>query len=96
LPNTYTNNERVRGYKDALLQNDLPVEENLIVGKDFRKESDYIEAEFLLSMAERPTAIFAASIKIARNWRNSFSAIAWPKSAARRSARKRSFSGSSL
>lgn len=61
LQNTYTNNKRVQGYRDALRQYGIDIDENLIVGKDFRKESGYIETKFLLNMVERPTAIFATS-----------------------------------
>ncbi|HEX2985148.1 MAG TPA: LacI family DNA-binding transcriptional regulator [Ignavibacteriales bacterium] len=61
LPNTYTNNERLRGYKDALLDNGLPIDLSLIVGNDFRRENGYIETKMLLKMEDTPTAIFAFS-----------------------------------
>ena len=61
LPGTYTNNERLRGFRAALGANGLPVDENLIVGADFRQENGYMEAKLLLTKADRPTAIFASS-----------------------------------
>jgi LacI family transcriptional regulator len=61
LPNTNTNNARVRGYRDALAQHAIPVDENLIVGNDYRKENGYIETKFLLNLANPPTAIFTTS-----------------------------------
>jgi LacI family transcriptional regulator len=59
LPGTYTNNERLRGYVSALQHHGVPVDQNLIVGGDFRQENGYIQTKLLLSMARRPTAIFA-------------------------------------
>jgi LacI family transcriptional regulator len=60
LPGTYTNTERVRGYTDALEAHGIPVEETLIVGKDFRKQNGYVETKLLLGRKDRPTAIFTA------------------------------------
>jgi LacI family transcriptional regulator len=61
LPDTYTARERLRGYKDALAHHGFPVDDCLIVGKDFRKENGYLEAKLLLRMQPRPTAIFTTS-----------------------------------
>ena len=61
LRNTYTNIERLRGYRDALMEANLEIDEDLIVGKDFRKENGYIETKFLLNNNNPPTAIFAFS-----------------------------------
>jgi len=61
LPNTYTNNARVKGYKDTLERKNIPVDESLIVGNDFRKENGYIETKFLLNLHHPPTAIFTTS-----------------------------------
>ncbi|MFO7446802.1 MAG: LacI family DNA-binding transcriptional regulator [Ignavibacteriaceae bacterium] len=61
LPNTYTNNARVNGYKDVLRKHDIPINENFIVGNDFRKENGYIETKILLNLETRPTAIFSTS-----------------------------------
>lgn len=60
-PNTYTSNTRLEGYKAALSQYGIPLNEHLIVGTDFRKENGYIETKFLLNLDNPPTAIFATS-----------------------------------
>jgi LacI family transcriptional regulator len=61
LPDTYTNNARVKGYLNALNDYNIALDERLIVGKDFRKENGYIETKFLLNLDEPPTAIFTTS-----------------------------------
>ena len=61
LPGTYTNNERLRGYRDALCSRGLDVDEALIVGGDFREENGYMETKLLLTSPNAPTAIFATS-----------------------------------
>jgi LacI family transcriptional regulator len=61
LPDTYTNNARVKGYLDALKDSGIDVNRNYIVGKDFRKENGYIETKFLLGLEDPPTAIFTTS-----------------------------------
>lgn len=61
LQNTYTSNERLRGYLDALSCYNIPRNESYIVGHDFRKENGYIETKLLLSLETPPTAIFATS-----------------------------------
>jgi LacI family transcriptional regulator len=61
LLNTYTNNQRVQGYRDALIRHGLPVDEKRIVGKDFRSENGYRETKALLRQPERPSALFTTS-----------------------------------
>jgi LacI family transcriptional regulator len=61
LQNTYTNNERLRGYMEALALYGIPKNDSYIVGHDFRKENGYIETKLLLSLETPPTAIFATS-----------------------------------
>ncbi|HEX9062638.1 MAG TPA: LacI family DNA-binding transcriptional regulator, partial [Clostridia bacterium] len=61
LPNTYTNNERLRGYRNALKKYNIRINEDYIVGNDFRKENGYIETKLLMKMEDPPTAIFATS-----------------------------------
>lgn len=61
LPNTYTNSARLKGYKDALAKYGISLDENLIVGNDFRKENGYIETKILLKLEHPPTAIFTTS-----------------------------------
>lgn len=61
LPGTYTNTERLRGYRDALRDHGLEVDESLIVGSDFREENGYVETKLLLNREDPPTALFATS-----------------------------------
>lgn len=61
LVNTYTNSVRVEGYRYALKKYNIPIEESLIVGNDFREENGYIETKLLLNMDQPPTAIFTTS-----------------------------------
>lgn len=61
LPGTYTNTERLRGYRDALRAHGLAVDESMIVGSDFREENGYIETKLLLNREDPPTALFATS-----------------------------------
>ncbi|MGE5683013.1 MAG: LacI family DNA-binding transcriptional regulator [Bacillota bacterium] len=61
LPDTYTNNERLKGYLEALARYNIPVNEDYIVGNDFRKENGYIETKMLMKMENPPTAIFTTS-----------------------------------
>ena len=57
--------ERVRGYRDALVAAGLPVDENLIWPGSFSFVAGARGGERFLSLDERPTAIFAASDEIA-------------------------------
>ena len=53
--------ERFRGYKDALLDNNIPFDKNLVFECDMKIESGKKLAEKVLSMKERPDAIFSSS-----------------------------------
>jgi LacI family transcriptional regulator len=53
--------ERVTGYRQALREAALPVEEGLIMRGDFQYESGYQAARQLLSMDDPPTAVFACN-----------------------------------
>ena len=61
LVGTSTNDARLSGYKEALSDNGVPIDDSLIVGGDFTQETGYMEAKLLLSMDEPPTAIFLTS-----------------------------------
>lgn len=61
LPGTSTNTARLQGYRDALDAHDLPVEDALVVGGDFRQQNGYVETKLLLQLDRPPTAIFATS-----------------------------------
>jgi LacI family transcriptional regulator len=53
--------DRLAGYQDVLRKQDLPVDERLIRHGDWGVDSGYKAAQELLSLDERPTAIFAAN-----------------------------------
>ncbi len=55
------NSERVKGYRDALQNHGIPVNESMILGTDFGEENGYIQTKKLLDLPTRPTAIFALS-----------------------------------
>jgi DNA-binding LacI/PurR family transcriptional regulator len=61
LAETYTCRGRLRGYQDALHNHGIPLDESLIVGRDFRRENGYIETKFLLQSSRPPTALFTTS-----------------------------------
>ncbi len=65
LPGTYVNEGRLQGYKQALQESNLPLDERLIVGDDFRNYNGYLETKLLLKLQEPPTAIFTAGDLIA-------------------------------
>lgn len=58
---TAPNESRVRGYKEALLEHQLPVQEHLIVGDSFTEQSGYIETKLLLRSEPGVRAILALS-----------------------------------
>lgn len=54
--------QRVAGYKEALTEAGVPIEETLIVTKEmYQYEAGYEAANELLAMADRPTAVFACN-----------------------------------
>ena len=53
--------ERVRGYKEALCNSGIPLDDNLIVGDNYNTENGYKQTRILFSMEDPPTAIFALS-----------------------------------
>lgn len=52
---------RQAGYRDVLARNGLPIDETLMRPGDWGVDSGYRATQELLALAERPTAIFAAS-----------------------------------
>jgi LacI family transcriptional regulator len=54
-------NQRLQGYKDGLAAAGLPLDEDLIEIGDYTTETAVICARRLLSLPDRPTAIFAAN-----------------------------------
>lgn len=65
LPGTYVNEGRLQGYKRALLDAKIPIDEKLIAGEDFRNYNGYLETKLLLKLHTPPTAIFTAGDLIA-------------------------------
>ncbi|MGH9664305.1 MAG: LacI family DNA-binding transcriptional regulator [Bryobacteraceae bacterium] len=59
-----TGRDRLQGYKEALAEAGIPVEDDLVVTSGFRIESSYPAAKGLLEQA-RPTAVFTANAMIA-------------------------------
>ncbi len=53
--------DRITGYRQALIENSIPVAETLIVKGDFQYESGYQAAQRLLALDDPPTAIFACN-----------------------------------
>lgn len=53
--------ERLRGYKSALIDHNLPIREDYIHRNNLKIEGGRAGAEFLWSLAEPPDAIFSAS-----------------------------------
>ncbi len=56
---------RLEGYKKALIENEIPVREDYIVQGNFSEESGYMAMQKLLSLKDRPTAVFAGNDLIA-------------------------------
>jgi LacI family transcriptional regulator len=52
---------RLLGYKDALLKRQIEIDETLIAKGDFTSSTAVPAARYLLSLPDRPTAIFAAN-----------------------------------
>lgn len=60
-PDLQSAQRRLQGYQDALGQAKIPFEPELIAGGDFSTETGRLCARKLLSLPDRPTAIFAAN-----------------------------------
>lgn len=60
-PGASATEDRQKGYERALTQAEVEVDPDLIVEGDFKQEGGYKAAKTLLSLPERPTAIFAAN-----------------------------------
>lgn len=61
LPELTSAVERLEGYRTALADHQLPIEETLIVEGDFAEQGGYLAAKKLLALPTRPTAIFASN-----------------------------------
>jgi LacI family transcriptional regulator len=65
LCETMANIERVKGYRQALVDHNLKVDETLIAGENFGAENGYVHTKLLLSRESRITAVMALSNLIA-------------------------------
>jgi LacI family transcriptional regulator len=65
LPQTTTNENRLRGYTEALKIYRIPINSQYILGDDFRILNGYLQTKTLLKLNDPPTAIFAAGDLIA-------------------------------
>ncbi|MHC4725580.1 MAG: LacI family DNA-binding transcriptional regulator, partial [Planctomycetota bacterium] len=65
LLDTMANSERVRGYRQALVDHNLKVDETLIAGENFGAENGYVHTKLLLSREPQVTAVIALSNLIA-------------------------------
>jgi LacI family transcriptional regulator len=61
LRGTSPNEDRLRGYQDALRNHAIPSDASLIVGDSFGEQSGYVTTKLLLKTARRFTAILAFS-----------------------------------
>ena len=57
--------ERIKGYKKALQDSNIPINNELIINSEFIEEGGYKAAKKLFSENVKPTAIFAGNDKIA-------------------------------
>lgn len=60
-----SSNRRLLGYRDALIAAGIPIDENLITSGDFTTETGISCSRKLLSLSDRPTAIFASNDQMA-------------------------------
>jgi LacI family transcriptional regulator len=61
LPGSTANDDRVRGYRTALAEAGIPIDERLIVGQSFGSQTGYIETKLLVQRFKDLTAILALS-----------------------------------
>lgn len=64
LAHTPTNEDRLRGYRNALVNAGIDVDHSLIIGAGFTQESGYQAAQQLLKITPRATAILSLSNQI--------------------------------
>lgn len=62
---SYSNNMRMKGYKETLIENNFEIDEELIVNSKFNTDVAYDETKKLLILKNPPDAIFAANDIIA-------------------------------
>ena len=65
ITQTSANQNRVKGYLDALEENGLPESQAVIIGDDYSVENGYQSMARLLETTTQPTAVFALNNQIA-------------------------------
>jgi len=60
-----SSNRRLMGYRDALKRAGIPVDDELIASGDYTTETGVTGAQYLLSLAKPPSAIFASNDQMA-------------------------------
>ena len=66
LPDVTSNSDKLEGYKKALKDSEIDIDESLIYQKDFTKSTGYYYIKLIFNnLKEKPTAIFAANNMIA-------------------------------
>ncbi len=61
IPDSKPSSERLRGFRQALQDCQLPFDETLVEGSKFDAEDGYLSAKALLERPDRPTALFSCS-----------------------------------
>jgi LacI family transcriptional regulator len=64
-PAVSTAQDRVDGYRRALSEAGVPIDETLVLHRDYTQESGYAMTESILRLPDRPTALFAVNNFIA-------------------------------
>ncbi len=66
LPEATSSSDRLEGYKKALKDSEIDIDESLVYQKDFTKSTGYYYIKLIFNnLKEKPTAIFAANNMIA-------------------------------
>ena len=74
-PKSILNNRRYSGYKRALEENNISINENYYFSKSFTLEGGYQAGEYFASLKDRPTAIACANDMIAIGIMQYFSSV---------------------
>lgn len=61
MPDISVNTDRVKGYRDALIDHHIDFDSQLLAGEDFGEENGYFQTRLLMSNSRPPTAILALS-----------------------------------
>ncbi|MBW2647072.1 MAG: LacI family DNA-binding transcriptional regulator [Deltaproteobacteria bacterium] len=64
LPTSTPNVDRVNGYKAALVEHHIKLQNDWIVGNNFSRRNGYVSSKLLLKCMPRPTALFSVGNQI--------------------------------